>query len=95
VQRGRVRIHSRVVERPVEESVRLRDETVTVERRPVDRPATAAEIYMPFYIRKNEDSSPLPCSLVKFAILVFSCMAILRFCTSVSTVKYLISRLFP
>jgi uncharacterized protein (TIGR02271 family) len=44
VQRGRVRIHSRVVERPVEESVRLRDETVTVERRPVDRPATAADL---------------------------------------------------
>jgi uncharacterized protein (TIGR02271 family) len=44
VQRGRVRIHSRVVERPVEESVRLRDETVTVERRPVDRPATEADL---------------------------------------------------
>jgi len=43
VERGRVRIHSRVVERPVEESVRLRDETVTVERRPVDRPATEAD----------------------------------------------------
>jgi uncharacterized protein (TIGR02271 family) len=44
VERGRVRIHSRVVERPVEESVRLRDETVTVERRPVDRPATDADL---------------------------------------------------
>jgi uncharacterized protein (TIGR02271 family) len=44
VQRGRVRIHSRVVERPVEEAVRLRDETVTVERRPVDRPATEADL---------------------------------------------------
>jgi uncharacterized protein (TIGR02271 family) len=44
VQRGRVRIHSRVVERPVEETVRLRDETVTVERRPVDRPATDADL---------------------------------------------------
>jgi len=43
VERGRVRIHSRVVERPVEESVRLRDETITVERRPVDRPATEAD----------------------------------------------------
>jgi uncharacterized protein (TIGR02271 family) len=44
VQRGRVRVHSRVVERPVEESVRLRDETVTIERRPVDRPATDADL---------------------------------------------------
>ncbi len=37
VQRGGVRIHSHVTERPVEEQVTLRDETVNVERRPVDR----------------------------------------------------------
>lgn len=37
VNRGRVRIHSHVVERPVEEQVTLRDETVDVERRPVSR----------------------------------------------------------
>ena len=35
VSRGRVRIHSRVVERPVQEQVTLRDETIEVERRPV------------------------------------------------------------
>jgi uncharacterized protein (TIGR02271 family) len=35
VGHGRVRIQSRVVERPVEEQVTLRDETVAVERRPV------------------------------------------------------------
>jgi uncharacterized protein (TIGR02271 family) len=34
VQRGRVRIHSHVVERPVEEQVSLRQESVSVERRP-------------------------------------------------------------
>ena len=34
---------SRVTEHPVEEAVRLREETVTVERRPVDRPATEAD----------------------------------------------------
>jgi uncharacterized protein (TIGR02271 family) len=34
---GRVRIHSRVVERPVQEQVNLREERVHVERRPVDR----------------------------------------------------------
>lgn len=41
--RGRVRIHSRVVETPVEEQVTLRDERVTVDRRPVDRPLTGAD----------------------------------------------------
>jgi uncharacterized protein (TIGR02271 family) len=44
VERGRVRIHTRVAERPVEEAVRLREERVTVERRPADRPATAADL---------------------------------------------------
>jgi uncharacterized protein (TIGR02271 family) len=44
VPRGGVRIYTRVTERPVEETVRLRDETVRVERRPVDRPATEADV---------------------------------------------------
>jgi uncharacterized protein (TIGR02271 family) len=35
VNRGRVRLHSRVVERPVSEEVSLREEHVQVERRPV------------------------------------------------------------
>jgi uncharacterized protein (TIGR02271 family) len=43
VQRGGVRLYTRVSEQPVEETVRLRDETVHVERRPVDRPATEAD----------------------------------------------------
>jgi uncharacterized protein (TIGR02271 family) len=43
VERGHVRIYSRVTEQPVEESVRLREEKVRVERRPVDRPATEAD----------------------------------------------------
>jgi uncharacterized protein (TIGR02271 family) len=43
VERGHVRIYSRVTEQPVEESVRLREEKVTVERRPADRPATEAD----------------------------------------------------
>jgi uncharacterized protein (TIGR02271 family) len=37
VGRGRIRIRSYVVERPVEERVALREERVDVERRPVDR----------------------------------------------------------
>lgn len=36
---GRVRVHSFVVETPVQEQVTLRDERVHVERRPADRPA--------------------------------------------------------
>ena len=43
VEAGRVRIRSYVVETPVQEQVRLRQEHVHVERRPVDRPATAAD----------------------------------------------------
>ncbi|HST93410.1 MAG TPA: DUF2382 domain-containing protein [Microvirga sp.] len=40
---GRVRIHSRVVERPVQEQVNLREERVHVERRAVDRPLGEAD----------------------------------------------------
>ncbi|HYD99616.1 MAG TPA: YsnF/AvaK domain-containing protein [Alphaproteobacteria bacterium] len=43
VRRGGVRVHSRVREIPVEERVTLRDETVNVERRAVDRPIEAGE----------------------------------------------------
>jgi len=44
VERGGVRVHTHVTERPVEEQVRLREEHATVERRPVDRPATEADL---------------------------------------------------
>jgi uncharacterized protein (TIGR02271 family) len=44
VRRGGVRLYTRVTEQPVEETVRLRDETVHVERRPMDRPATEADV---------------------------------------------------
>jgi uncharacterized protein (TIGR02271 family) len=40
---GRVRVYSRVTEQPIEEEVRLRDERVSVERRPVDRPLREGE----------------------------------------------------
>jgi len=42
VARGAVRIYRRTSERPAEEQVRLREERVNVERRPVDRPAGGA-----------------------------------------------------
>ena len=38
VERGGVRVRSRIVERPVEETLRLREEHVRVERNPVNRP---------------------------------------------------------
>ena len=38
-----MRIYSRVTQQPAEEAVRLREEKVTVERRPADRPATDAD----------------------------------------------------
>jgi uncharacterized protein (TIGR02271 family) len=42
--RGGVRVYSRVVERPVEESIDLSEDHVRVERRPVDRPVTDADL---------------------------------------------------
>lgn len=40
---GRVRVHTRVVEKPVSEDISLRDESVAVERTPVDRPVQAGD----------------------------------------------------
>lgn len=44
VETGGVRVRSRIVERPVEEHVRLREEHVRVERNPVDRPLREGEL---------------------------------------------------
>jgi len=44
VEGGGVRVRTRVVERPVEEVVRLREERVNVERRPVNRAITDADL---------------------------------------------------
>ncbi len=43
VQHGGVRVRSVVTERPVEEQVSLRDETIRVERHPVDRAVEASD----------------------------------------------------
>lgn len=43
VQGGGARVHTYVTERPVEESVTLHEEHVTVDRRPVDRAVTGAD----------------------------------------------------
>jgi uncharacterized protein (TIGR02271 family) len=44
VDLGAVRVVSRVVETPVSESVTLREEHATIERTPVNRPATTADL---------------------------------------------------
>src|SRR5450830_488663 len=44
VQRGGVRIFQRVVETPAHESLTLREEHISIERRPVDQPISAAEV---------------------------------------------------
>jgi uncharacterized protein (TIGR02271 family) len=42
-QTGGARIRSRIIERPVEEHVRLREEHINIQRREVNRPATEAD----------------------------------------------------
>jgi stress response protein YsnF len=44
VETGGARIRSRIIERPVEEKMRLRQEHLSVERNPVNRPATEADL---------------------------------------------------
>jgi stress response protein YsnF len=44
VETGGARIRSRIIERPVEERLRLREEHVRVERNPVNRAATEADL---------------------------------------------------
>lgn len=46
VDRGGVRVYSHVVEQPATADVTLRDERIVVERRPVNRVATAADFNM-------------------------------------------------
>jgi len=44
VDQGGVRVYRRVIEIPVEEAINLREEHVTMERRPVDRAITDADV---------------------------------------------------
>lgn len=44
VETGGVRVRSRIVERPVAENIRLREENVRVERNPVDRPVSTTDM---------------------------------------------------
>ena len=47
VERGRMRVYSVVTEQPVEENVSLREETIRVQRRPVDRTVPADPTPLP------------------------------------------------
>ena len=44
VQTGGMRLRSRIIERPVEENLRLREEHVRIERNPVNRPASESDL---------------------------------------------------
>ncbi len=44
VETGGARLRSRIIEKPVEESLRLRHERIRIERNPVNRPATEADL---------------------------------------------------
>jgi len=44
VEKGGVRVRTYIHETPVEETIRLREERVTVDRHPVDRPATDSDL---------------------------------------------------
>lgn len=45
VRKGGVRLRSRILERPVEETLRLREEKVVIERNPVSRDASEADFH--------------------------------------------------
>ena len=51
---GGVRVRTEIEERPVQEQVNLREEHVRVERRPVDRPATQADVNQALHGRTIE-----------------------------------------
>jgi uncharacterized protein (TIGR02271 family) len=54
VERGGARVRSYVEERPVQEQVSLREEHVSVERRPVDRPVSAADLSASDLLQERE-----------------------------------------
>jgi stress response protein YsnF len=44
VESGGVRVRSRIIEKPIEEKIRLRSEHIRIERNPANRPATEEEL---------------------------------------------------
>ena len=60
VQGGGVRVHTDVLETPVEEQVTLHDEHVTVDRRPVDRAVTGADQAFQEGVIELQETSEVP-----------------------------------
>ena len=54
VSHGSVQVRSRIIEKPVEESIRLREERVYVTRKPVDRKVNTADAFREKEITLNE-----------------------------------------
>ena len=59
VQTGGVRVYSRATASPVSETVNLREEHASVERRPVDRPATADDLKEGFVEIRETQEQPV------------------------------------
>jgi uncharacterized protein (TIGR02271 family) len=59
VQTGGVRVYSRLTETPVSETVNLREEHASIERRAVDRPATAADLKEEFVEIRETAEQPV------------------------------------
>lgn len=59
VQTGAYRVYSRQTETPVTENVTLREEHASIERRPVDRPATEADRTSAYVEVKETDETPV------------------------------------
>lgn len=59
VQTGGVRVYSRATATPVSETVNLREEHAAIERRPVDRPATAADLKEGFVEIRETTEQPV------------------------------------
>lgn len=61
VETGGVRVEQKVTEKPVREEIELHEEKVNVQRRPADRPATAADIRQPgeqsFEVRETREEA--------------------------------------
>ncbi|WP_408476697.1 DUF2382 domain-containing protein [Paraburkholderia strydomiana] len=59
VQTGGVRVYSRLTETPVSETVNVHEEHASIERRAVDRPATAADLEEEFVEIRETAEQPV------------------------------------
>lgn len=59
VKDGDVRLKSRIIEKPVEENVRLKDERVYIKRKPANRPATNSDLKEDSVTMKESHEEPV------------------------------------